>query len=76
MSGELIRLDLDGTKPRFDTASNIQREPATFNKYINPGEDAVWNEYLYRIHRLSPTHPRIVEDGWGSIYGSCPIQRH
>ena len=37
MSNELIRLDLNGTKPKFETATNIWRVSVTFNKCIYPG---------------------------------------
>ena len=63
MSGELIRLDLNGTSPGSDTASNIRRDAATFNEYVNPGEEAEWDEYGLGIHGLSPSDKRIVEAG-------------
>ena len=48
LSGELVRMDLLGTRPRSDTAENIERLPATFNAYVNPGDGAIWDQEASR----------------------------
>ena len=59
LSGELVRMDLVGTRPRSDTAQNIQRLSATFNAYVNPGDGAIWDEEASRVNGLTRSDPRI-----------------
>ena len=46
MTSEIFRLELvpGERKNTKDTATNIKREADTFNKYVNPGSEALWNE--------------------------------
>ena len=46
MSAEVFRIDLvpGGKTHTKDTATNINREADTFNKYVNPGSEVLWNE--------------------------------
>ena len=43
-----------------DTATNIRREPETFDEYVKPNGDEGWFTRSMAIHHLSPTHPVIV----------------
>jgi len=63
-----MTLVLEGWK---DRAEDVTRVEDTFNKYINPGEDAIWNEAAAAAsHQLSPTDPRILAaDGIDVVWG-------
>jgi hypothetical protein len=54
MSMELFSINWETTPPTID------RCPETFDRYVNPGEGAIWDETLTRIHGLHPADPRIV----------------
>ena len=62
MTSEIFQLELvpGERKNTKDTATNIKREADTFNKYVNPGSEALWNEQCTAIHGLHPTHKSIV----------------
>ena len=62
MSAEIFRLELvrgvrENTK---DTATNIEIEADTFNKYLNPISGDFLNEQCTAIHGLHPTHKSKV----------------
>ena len=65
LSAEISRLELvpkttaKGIVATGDTASSIQREPNTFNEYVNPGEGAIYGEHSTALHGLTATHPSI-----------------
>ena len=62
MSAEAVRLQLaQGTSAVKDIATRVSRVPSTFNKYVNPGKDAVWDAIGTSVHGLHSTHPNIVE---------------
>ena len=52
-------MDLLGTRPRSDTAENIERLSATFNAYVNPGDGAIWDQEASRVNGLTRSDPRI-----------------
>ena len=49
-----------GRKNTKDTATNIEIEAETFNKYVNNGSGYLFNEKCTTIHGLHPTHKRMV----------------
>ena len=58
---ELIRHMNNKGKDSFkDTAEKIERNPNTFNKYVNPGDGMDWCTVAMGIHGLHRTHPSIV----------------
>ena len=60
LSAELFRMDIESKRGK-DVSKNIRRPGSVFNKYINPGEDAIWNEAAARSsHQLTATDPRIL----------------
>ena len=62
MSAEAVQLQLvQGTSAGKDSATSVSRMASTFNKYVNPGRDAVWDAVGTSVHGLHSTHPNIVE---------------
>jgi hypothetical protein len=54
ISMELFSISWETTHP------TISRCPETFDRYVNPGENAIWEDNLTRIHGLHPADPRII----------------
>ena len=54
ISMELFSINWETTPP------TISRCPETFDRYVNPGENAIWDDNLTRIHGLHPADPRII----------------
>ena len=46
---------------RKDTASDVRHDPNIFNRYINPGERAIWSEQSTKIHCLHAGHKSIKD---------------
>jgi len=42
---------------------DIRRDAATFNKYVNPGEGAIYGDHSTARHGLTATHPSIIDAG-------------
>ena len=62
MSAEVVQLQLaQCTSAGKDIATSMSRMASTFNKYVNPGRDAVWDAVGTSVHGLHSTHPSIVE---------------
>ena len=62
MSAEAVRLQLaQGTSTVKDIATRVSKVLLTFNKYVNPGKNAVWDAIGTSFHGLHSTHPNIVE---------------
>ena len=55
ISMELFSINWETTPP------TISRCPETFDRYVNPGENAIWEDNLTRIHGL---HPARAEASW------------
>ena len=66
ISAEMVRVELSlvttkkGPSPTLDYVSTICRETQTFNRFVKPGEGAIWNENVTSIHGLHSNHPSIV----------------
>ena len=69
ISAEVFRLNLmpgrnkgkdKAFSKRKDTAEDIVRDPNTFNKYIKPGDRAIWSEQATKIHGLHEHHQKIM----------------
>ena len=59
LSAELFRMEIKHNGWN-DVAENMQRVGNVFNKYVNPGEGAIWNEVAaQRSHQLTASDPRI-----------------
>jgi len=43
-----------------DIVTNIRRGAQTFNSFVNPGDGAIYREYMVTIHRLHASHPSIM----------------
>ena len=44
-----------------DKLEEVYREPATFNKYVNPGSGVHFEERCVAVHGIHPSDPRITE---------------
>ena len=60
LSVEMIRIRLK-EGPGKDQLDDWARHTTTFNKYVNPGSNAIWDDALTAVHNLRRTHPRILE---------------
>ena len=66
ISAEMVRVELSpvatkkGPSTTLDYASTISRDTLTFNRFVKPGEGAIWNENVTSIHGLHSNHPSIV----------------
>ena len=90
LSAEIFRLDINchkntkGKKKgeinvRADTATNIRREPETFDEYVKPDSVDGWCSRSTAVHHLTPTHPSIVSAQdistvWRKF--ECWVERH
>ena len=69
ISGEFLKISLSGDRPRYDTASAIQRNPDCFDSYVNPGDEAIWDPEAIGVHKLTPTDSRITNaDDIGTVW--------
>lgn len=61
LSSEILRMDIeqDCNSTTKDKATNIRRNPNTFNEYVNPGSGAIFSEQCTNIHHLTADHPSI-----------------
>jgi len=42
----------------------------TFNRFVKPGEGAIWNDNITSIHGLHPNHPSIIgADDMDTVWG-------
>ena len=66
LSAEVVRVELQpvetkkGPSATIDYASLVSREALTFNRFVKPGEGAIWNNNVTSIHRLHQNHPSII----------------
>ena len=44
----------------YSPSAGRQLRRETFDRYVNPGEGAIWDETITRIHGQHPTDPRII----------------
>ena len=65
LSAEAVEMDINATgkSKSKDAASNIRRNPDTFNKFIKPDNDMDWAEHAIAIHGIRPSDPRIQDAG-------------
>jgi hypothetical protein len=55
-----IRLKEHGKASNKDALEEWGKHSDTFNAYVNPGENALWDDSLTAVHGLRRTDPRIV----------------
>jgi len=61
LSAEMARMEIrEGRGVGNDKADATTRIPTKFNEYINPGECAIWDDNVTKIHGLCKTHEKIV----------------
>ena len=73
LSAELMTLRLKESANGSATADKLEdlyKNPTTFNEYVNPGENAIWDEYCTGIHGIRATDDRIKNaDGIKAVWG-------
>jgi hypothetical protein len=62
LSAEMLRVRIGerGKSTTKDYVEEWEAHPNTFNKYVNPGSNAIWDEAMIACHGLRRSDPRIV----------------
>jgi hypothetical protein len=60
LSAEFCTMKLKESGPSKDKLEDWGRHTDTFDSYVNPGENAIWDDALTAVHGLRRTDQRIV----------------
>ena len=78
ISAEIVRVELSpvatkkGPSPTLDYDSAICRKAPTINRFVKPGEGAIWNENVTTIHGIHSNHPSIVgAEDMDTVWKQC-----
>jgi hypothetical protein len=53
LSAEMLRVRIgEGRSVSHDKLDGFESHPNVFNKYVNPGNNAIWDEHLTAIHTV------------------------